>query len=256
MHPLKRRRTSRKVLLLAGFSSVALISGASFLATTGSISPAINVLPGSSSTGQVATVTGMSSSVTRSQGRATLQVGIALAQVTESYLALNKSRIDVTWVNATDAGRIFNNPNAQISVGVYHVVHTGDCSYAPSNDVEAPLVNITVSSQTYCAALDTGSTGSGVSSGKLLLTKTAFSGYLSPSEAGSGSLSACAAISGVTNESQEEAMPWCQLASTTDANQNDEFIVASITTPGGNPQGQQPDLNTLQFFIQAKTTGV
>lgn len=232
--------------------SLALVATAAFwLGSTGSVGLSISP-PSGTVNGAIADVTQMSASVTRSNGAANLQAGVTLARVAVAAPESNHFRLAIAWTNAADAAKVLNNPNAQISIGLYHPVHTGTCGYAPSNSVTAPLVNITdTDNGTYCAALDQTATGSAsVLNGKLLLAKNLVSGYLAPALDGSASVSACGA-STANSTATEEALPWCQPTSVTDPNQRALFVVASIVTPGGIPQGQQSSLSNLYFFFES-----
>ncbi|HUY06607.1 MAG TPA: hypothetical protein VMU99_05055 [Acidimicrobiales bacterium] len=241
-------RVRRRVFVLAGIGASFLGSVGFWLASTGVVSPSIAPPPGTPSSGALADVTTLSAVVTRTNGGAQLQTGVALAKVVFSSAMATSVRIDIAWTNTAQAAQVLNNPNAQISIGMYHTIHTGNC-VASSNSTDAPLVNLTdTDGKTYCVALDQGSTGRFVSSvGKLLLAQNQVGGYLLPSISGSGTLSACAS-SGTDTDT------WCQPASITDANQRALFVIASIVTPGGIPQGQQPGLATLSFYIGARAS--
>lgn len=237
------RRQALAVILVA-FAFIASVSY--WLATTGANSPSISPPSGTPSTGRIADVTTMSSTVTRTNGAANLQTGVALAKLTMSKTWSNHLRIEVSWTNAVAGAQVLNNPNAQISVGIYHTIHTGNCNSASTN-VDAPRVNLTdTDSNTYCAALDQGATGKFANStGKLLLARNQVAGYLLASVDGSGSLSACASSGSDTDT-------WCQPASLADSNQRALFVIASIVTPGGIPQGQQPGLSSLTFYTEVR----
>jgi hypothetical protein len=233
--------------------SLALLTTTGYwLATSGVSSPTISPLPGTSSSGEVATVTPMTSAVTRSNGSAQLQVGVALAKIVIASTLANHFRLHIAWTNAQQAGQVLNSPNAQVSMGVYHPIHTGNCNATNSTNVDAPLVNITdpANSATYCGALDQSATGSGSvsSTGKLMLATGLFTGFLSPALAPGGSISSCAA-SGVDTGS------WCQPSSVTSSTQRALFLVASVVTPGAIPQGQQSSLSSLYFFEEATQVG-
>jgi hypothetical protein len=110
-------------------------------------------------------------------------------------------------------------------------------------------VNLTdTDSNTYCAALDQTATGRFVSAtGKLLLAANQIGGYINPSIDGVAPLSAC-------GSSGSDTDTWCQPASISDSNQRALFVIASIVTPGGIPQGQQPTLTQLNFYAQVLRT--
>ena len=235
----------RRALALLAVSISFVATAGYWLGATGTTSPSISPLPGTSN-GAVADIAAMSSGVTRTNGGAQLQVGVALAKLTVAAAATNHLRLQVAWTNADQGGQVLNNPNAQISVGLYHPIHTGNCN-ASSQSVDAPLVNITdTDGSTYCGALDESATGSSSvsSAGKLLLAKSIVGGYLKPALDGSGSVAGCAGSSVDTGS-------WCQPSSISDADQRALFLVASIVTPGGIPQGQQASLDSLDFFEQA-----
>ena len=223
-----------------------VLTGAFWLGGSGTAGPSITPLAGSSD-GAVAAVTAMTSSVSRSSGGALLQTGVALSKIVVAASASNGIAVNVAWTNVSAAVRVLNNPNAQISIGLYHPIHTGNCVSA-STSVDAPLVNITDTDSTaLCGALDQAATGSASVSptGKLLLAPTVVGGTLTPALDGSGAISACAAAA-------NDNGGWCQPASISDSNQRALFVVASIVTPGTIPQGQQADLSTLDFFTSVR----
>ena len=239
--PHRRRRAAAIVFVGAAlFASVG-----SFLATTGISSPSVAPPPGTPSSGNVADVTTYTSTVNRTNGAAQLQVGVTLAKIVVSSLFSNGIRVNIDWTNTAQAAKVLNNPNVQISIGLYHTIHTGSCNTSSPGNVDAPLVSITdTDSNTYCAALDQGATGQFASpTGKLLLAQNQVGGFLLPSVDGSGALAACASSGTDTNT-------WCQPASlSSNANQRVLFVVASVVTPGGIPQGQQPSLATMSFYV-------
>ncbi len=248
--PPARRGRRRRGAIAIVIVCVAFVASVTYwLAASGATSSSITPPAGAPTSGAVAEVTTMSSSVTRTNGAAQLQTGVALAKLAASKGAANHLRVEVSWTDAVNGARVLNNPNAQISVGIYHTIHTGSCNSA-SNTVDAPLVNLTdTDSSSYCAALDQNATGKFVnSSGKLLLARDQISGYLLTTVDGSGSLSSCA--SSVTDTDT-----WCQPASVSNASQRALFVVASIVTPGGLPQGQQPQLTSLNFYTAVRTAG-
>jgi hypothetical protein len=242
-----RRRPTRarfRVLAVTALSASLLGSVSFWLATSGVTSASVAPPLGSPASGSIADVTTMNAVVTRTNGGAQLQTGVALAEITMSSSVTTSVRVDIDWTNTGQAAQVLNNPNAQISVGLYHTIHTGNCN-STVHSTDAPLVNVVdpANSAVYCAALDQGATGRFASStGKLLLSLSQVGGFLRPSVSGSGTLSACA--SSVTDTDA-----WCQQASLTNANQRALFVIASIVTPGGIPQGQQPTLTTLSFYI-------
>lgn len=239
-----RRRQLRRRRRLVAIASVGLgfaaTSGA-FLASSAVSSPVVSVAPGTPSDGLLADVTNMSPSVVNGQG---LQVGVALAKLTTASADLNQMRVEVDWTSASIAAQVLHNPNIQISVGIYHPIHLGACNVTTASTLE-PIVSVTDGS-TYCLALDESATGTAVSSsGKELLSHNQVGGFVAPQETSSGTLLTCA--TSVANETIND--PWCQPSTVTNASQRVLYVVASIVTPGGVPQGQQPTLNTMGFFI-------
>ncbi len=260
----KRRRrvgfiSSRKAPLAAITLTVALLAtGASFaLGNTGTSSTSITPAPGVPTNGSVAsTDTSIATAVTRSQGQAQLQTGVTLAriEVAPSYAA--RLRVSVFWTDPYDAGKALNNPNSQISVGIYDPIHTGNCVNTSSSTVAAYVTVTDGVSNTYCSRLDESATGSASvsASGKLLITSTIPGGYLLPASLDNGSLSACASFAGTATT--ETSLPWCEPTATaagalTSSGPGVLYVVASVLTPGGSPQGQQATLNSLSFFIDA-----
>lgn len=241
---LLRRRLAVVAIVVAAFST-----GAYVLATSGTSNLAISSPPGLPASGHVADVTAMTGTVTRTNGAATLATGVRIAKVNVAAAYANKMSLQISWTNVSQAVSVLNNPNAQISIGVYHTIHSGNCNTAGTGStVDAPLINLTdTDSATYCAALDQSATGSpSVSTtGKLLLTTSIVAGTLNPALAGSGTVSACAVNTANDND------VWCQPSSVTDANQRALFVIASVTVPGSIPSGQQASVSTLGFFVTA-----
>lgn len=248
-HPSRRRR--RALAACAVALAVAVSIAAFRLGNTGNGSLGISPLPGSNN-GEVANITSMSSKVTRSNGGAQLQTGIAIDRVAVAQAAANHLKLAVSWTNAQEGGQVLNNPNAQLSIGLYHPIHTGECTGATEKaatkgkEVEAPYVNITDeegAKQKLCGMLtEAGGSASVSSGGKLLLAKNLIAGYIAPSLEGKASLPACEAAT----------VEWCQPESVTEVNQDVFYMVASIVTPGGIPQGQQEQVGSLKFFVNAK----
>lgn len=239
-----RRRVLALVALVVAFAG----SAGYWLASSGVLTPSITPPLGTPTSGQVADVTPLSSSVTRTNGSAQLQVGVELAKIVVSKYKTTNIQVNIGWTNVNQATQVLNNPNAQISIGLYHTIHAGNCNTSTSHNVDAPLVNLTdTDSNPYCAALDETATGKFASpTGKLLLAINQVSGFLYPNLDGSGSMvSPCPLQSADPNDTGS----WCQATSITDANQRALFVVASIVTPGGIPQGQQASLSTLTFYV-------
>lgn len=247
--PSSRRRRRRALAITALAASIAVSLAAYRLANSGATGAEINVLPGSTN-GAVAVVTPLSSEVTRPNGGAQLDAGVALERVAVAQSAASHLQLLVAWTNVKEAVKVFNNPNVQISIGLYHPIHSGVCTSEDTEsnkgkEVDAPRVTITdTDSKTLCGALDEGAKGSASVSktGKLLLAKSIVGGYLDPSIAGKAALKECTAT-------KEE---WCQPKTVTDENQDALYLVASIVTPGGIPQGQQSQAGSLNFFAHAK----
>ena len=252
----RRRRSRRRRTLAVVGLGLSLAGTSSFwLASTGLVATSISPPAGSPTSGAVADVTPIGATVTRARGAATLQTGVALAEVTLSSAALSSLMVSVAWTNVAQAAQVLSNPNAQISVGLYYTIHTGNCNTSGTGSkTDAPLVNLTdpSDSSTYCAALDQSATGPVVSStGKLLLSGSQVAGYLRPNLT-SGSISGC-------TSSSVDTGTWCQpnvvvsgtAASELSTSERQLFVIASIVTPGGIPQGQQPSLPSLTFYIGA-----
>lgn len=156
--------------------------------------------------------------------------------------------VTVAWTNAADSERTLDNPNAQLSIGLYHPVATGSCpSTGGRPDPVAPQVTLTdTDGVSYCLQLDQSAGGSSSVSaqGKLFLTREIEQGYLLPSLADSaapGSLPACTTT----------AVPWCQPGTVTGPTAA-LYLIASVTTPKGIPPGAQEQLSSLQFYLSAR----
>lgn len=246
--PSRRRR---QTFALVAIAVAILASVAAFgLANTGNSEAEIKPLPGSEG-GAVAVVTAMSSKVTRPNGGAQLNTGVALARIAVAQAAASHIRVNVSWTNVQEvSGGILGNPNSQISIGLYHPIHSGECTSSDKEsnkgkEIAAPRVTIEdTNAEKLCGALDEASTGSSTVSaeGKLLLTKTLIGGFMEPSIAGKAALNACSAT----------AEAWCHTETVKDENQDPLYLVASIVTPGGIPQGQQSVAGSLKFFVNVK----
>lgn len=250
-----RRSTAkmlRRLVVVGGAVAAAVTSGLFFLGSSGTAGLSISTPPGLPSSGNVADVTTMTSSVTRTNGGALLQTGVTIAKINVAASYSAKIRVEIAWTNVNNAATLLNNPNSQISIGLYHAIHTGNCVGTSGGTTTAPLINLTdTDSNTYCVSLDQGSTGSpSVSStGKLLLAKNIVAGNLNPVQDLSGAESACAA-----NTLNDNDVP-CQPASVTDSNQRALFVIASVTTPGTIPPGQQGSVGSLAFFVHVRRLG-
>jgi len=250
--PHRRRRAAAIVFVGAAF--FALVG--SFLATSSTFGPTISPPAGTPTSGNIADVTNYSSPVNRTNGAAQLQVGVTLGKIVVSKMLTNAIQVIIDWTNTSQAVKVLNNPNAQISIGLYHPVSNGPCpSTTPS--VDEPLVTILDSdNNSYCVALDQQATGQFASStGKLLLAQNQVGGFLTPSldesaqsspNCGSGTVAWCQPLSLQSSDSATAALM---------ANQRVLFVVASIVTPGGVPQGQQPSISTLSFYIGVNARG-
>lgn len=249
-----RRSRLRGTIAAVAVAAALVATTAAWLGSSGATGPTITPPAGLSSTGNVANVTTLSSSVTRTNGNAHLQTGVAIARLDVQKDFTTKIRVDINWTNASDAAKILNNPNAQLSIGLYHPIHTGNCnSSSAGSTVTSPLVNVTDSDgDTYCMALDEGASGTpNVSStGKLLLAQNAIAGYLLPAATLASSPSDCAPSSSDTDV-------YCQPASAgaVSGGKRSLYVVTSITTPGGVPQGQVATLSTLSFYVNVDRVG-
>jgi len=245
-----RRRRRRRALALMALAAVALVSVVAYrLANSGATGAEIGALPGSTN-GAVASVTPLSSEVTRPNGGAQLDAGVALERIAVAQTAANHLQVLIAWTDVKEATKVLKRPNAQISIGLYHPIHSGECTSEDKEsnkgkEVDAPRVTITdTDSKMLCGALDKGAKGSSSVSntGKLLLAKALVGGYLDPSIQGKAALKECTAT-------KEE---WCQPKTVTNENQDALYLAASIVTPGGIPQGQQSQAGSLTFFVHAK----
>lgn len=245
--PSANKKRRRALALTAAALAVMAAVGTFMLGGTGSSSPSIKELPGASS-GAVAQVTELSSTVTRSKGAAQLDAGVALDRLLVAEEATNHIQVATAWTNVSEAAKVLLNPNAQLSIGLYHPIHTGECTATDNEsnkgkEVDAPRVTIEdTNKEKLCSALDEGAKGSASVSetGKLLLSKGLIAGYLRPSINGE-KLSACAA-SGTS---------WCK-PPTAGEHQAALYLVTSIVTPGGIPQGQQAQASKLNFYTKVK----
>lgn len=247
-----RRSTAtvlKRLVVVGAVVVAATTTGLYFLGASGSGSLSISAPAGLPASGNVADVTTMTASVTRTNGGALLQTGVTIAKINVAASYSNKIRAEIAWTNVNNAATLLNNPNSQISIGLYHAIHTGNCVGTSGGTTVAPLINLTdTDNATYCVALDQSATGSPSvsSSGKLLLAKNIVGGNLNPADDLSGAESACAA-----NTSNDNDVP-CQPASVTDANQRALFVIASVTTPGTIPPGQQGSVGSLSFFVRVR----
>ncbi|TAN22880.1 MAG: hypothetical protein EPN30_08025 [Actinomycetota bacterium] len=254
---MRKIKAARKRIYLATgiVFGVAVATVSSFaLGNSGASSASITPPAGTPANGAVASVdTSIASGVTRSNGAAQLDAGVVLARISVTPIYAAKLKVEVFWTDPYDAAQALNSPHAQISVGLYHPVHTGTCYNTDSTQTDT-LVTVT-DGTTYCAALDSAAGGSSnIGGGKILESRSMPSGYLLPAATDNGALSGCVGlgtgqIPSTPTASAEAALPWCQPASVTGSGAL--YVVASILTPGGVPPGQQSQLSSLSFFINA-----
>lgn len=247
-----RARRRRGALALAGLSLSLLATSGYWLAATGVVSTSIVPAPGSPASGSYADLSAMNTTVTSGNGEAQLQSGVALEQIVLSSAVVGHTNVNVAWTNATYVEQVLHSPWAQISLGLYYAVHSGACNHPHDHSEDSPLVTITdPNGQQYCAALDQSATGPSVSeTGKLLLARDQVAGSMQMNMPTS-SISACSPSS-----ANPDALVWCQPASDTNMNQRVLWVVATVTIPGDNhqgndngPPGQQSVVSALNFFF-------
>ena len=239
----RRHRSARRHVFVLVALIVALLASISYwLAVTASVPLSVTPAPGTPATG-FAKVIPMTSTVTRSNGGAALTAGITLAEVQLGYSAVDRARITVSWTDVATATRVLNNPNAQISVGLYRTVHSGACTSTTGATVADPNVTIKLSTVTYCTALSTHTTGKFVNAtGKVLLAYDQVHGYLlTHTLPATRTLPPCASTTAA----------WCQPGGLPTAQSRALFVVASIVNPGNTPKGQQSQLTSLKFYVSA-----
>lgn len=243
----RRHRSARRHVFVLVALIVALLASISYwLAVTASVPLSVTPAPGTPATG-FAKVIPMTSTVTRSNGGAALTAGITLAEVQLGYSAVDRARITVSWTDVATATRVLNNPNAQISVGLYRTVHSGACTSTTGATVADPYVTIKLptgtSTVTYCTALSTHTTGKFVNAtGKVLLAYDQVHGYLL-----THTLPATRTLPSCTST----AATWCQPGGLPTAQSRALFVVASIVNPGNTPKGQESQLTSLSFYVSA-----
>ena len=252
--PHSRRRAQRTAALLV-LAGTLLGTVGYWLATSGVTATSIAPTQGlNATTGLVADVSQLGSTVScLCDGAAHKQSGVGVSAITiaESYTA--KVEVTVAWTDPEDANKVLDNPNAQISFGLYHpVAYTSNDTSKGTCSTRGAVI-VPYGSDYYCALLDTGATGSssvatsGSDQGELLLSKTLLSGFLLPSATAPPSPVACADDGGSSPSN------WC----TTTGQGTDQltmFVVASILTPGGVPRGQQAKAGNLDFYVGARPT--
>jgi hypothetical protein len=214
----------RRSLAVTGVLLAVMGTTAFWTANTGAVESNVQILPGLPKNGksvQVDQFVGGANAASSTGGTPTLQDGIALARLTVPAAVANKVRISLTWTNPQQVRTLFRSRNVNITVGIYHLVHTGYCrlpyggQWGRWNGNQASVTQtvyegaqVVASSDSwrqnystvpkYCALMDVGSTGSGSvggswedpGKGALLISNTAPSGYLIPSLA-FGPQSAC-----------------------------------------------------------------
>ncbi|MDA8296741.1 MAG: hypothetical protein M0004_09175 [Actinomycetota bacterium] len=241
----------RKPIAVAIVALTALTTGSLFfLGTTGTSSLSITPPAGVPSSGGIASVTDMSATMSAGTGAAQKQDDLVIAAVTTAASEANAIKVSISWLDPNDAGKVLNNPNAQISVGLYAPVATGSCSGStattPSGAPETISFTAT-NNMPYCGQLQPATGSSSVSSdpttgaAALFLSTSLLSGYLLPSTDLSGSEVACSAAVSTTP---------CLISSQA-GSQRIFFVGLSILTPGHSPTGQQSQLGTLSFFVRA-----
>lgn len=250
------RATSKKaralaVLVVAGAAIWAVSSF--YLADTGSNT--VNIQPASNlGNGSPFQLTSISSTVTRPNGNASIQAGVAIARVVMVKGYGNRLKVDVAWLDPRDSSQVLNNPNAQIYAGLFHPVAQGtSCTPAsPSvSDTQATITDdLGAGNVQYCTEIDPGATGSmmikDTGTSKLALSPTNISGYIASSLSDSSTID-CTATNNDT---------WCHptaLAASGGFNYNVVWLVLTIVTPQGKPAGQQNNVSSLSFFTQAKS---
>lgn len=233
----------RRAIAFAAAAFAFLATGTYWLAASGSTTPTIGAPDGVAADGSVAEVGTMSTSVTRSNGGAYKETGKTIAKLKIAKGYTSELRVSVVWTNPVHAAKVLNNPHAQIVMGLYRPVSlkgAGACSTAGA-------LAVTDGATTFCTVRDGAATGSSSvsSSGELLITQQELAGFLSPT------ISAASASSCVTDTGAPTT--WCQPSTTyVTANERLLYLIASITVPGGIPQGQQNQVGTLDFYVQAK----
>ena len=254
--PPKGRKRSRRAVAIFLVVLAFVGSAVFYLATSGTVGSSFSAAPGTVD-GEVANVIPMSATVSRSVGAAQLQSGITIARVLVAKDFTNHNKVSIAWLNPQDATRVLNNPNAQIAMGIYRPVHTGSCTGSDPNTAvsvdDNTLSGNSTSAADFCAYLDTGATSSPpFDQGQLLLSRTMLTGYLRPSVDGS---TGAACGSGTTAWCQPSAMSTNGALAGDETLQRAFYVIASILTPGGNPQGNVSQLNTLSFNVIVKRTG-
>ncbi len=211
-----RRRIARRRLawVFAGLG-VALLAGTSvaFLNTNGTASASISPLS-TSYGGKGIDVVPVSNTVTVTNGMAQTQAGVELYRIDMASATLgDQLLIHFDWLNGQDAQKVLNNPNAWIQVGVYDNSGT-----APSGSpLACPTGQYLLADPTngnVCVSADSGGQASAQ------LTAANADALLVPSQ----------------NPTSDTSL----------------YLVASITTPGHAPPGQQSGLTTLRYNVDAQ----
>ena len=252
---MSARVTTKKAraLALMVVAGVAIYTISTFaLASTGQNSA--NVQPASNFTGgSPFELTSVSTPITRPNGNASIQAGVAIAEIKLIQGYGSRLKVDVAWLDPRDAAQVLNNPNAQIYAGLYHPVSQGgDCPSTP-HSVSDNYASIVDGGVHYCLIVDPHETGSlmfedsSAGSSKLILSPSSISGYIASSLSDPTSTD----CTGINN-----ADAWCTPTALTPSegySYNVVWLVLTIVTPGGKPAGQQNNINDLSFYTQAKS---
>lgn len=187
----------KKRLLLSVGIIIALLGTVTAWMQT-SASNALNISPESTlASGEIVVVTPLSSSFTITQGAAQIVTGVELYQIDLGAARFSDLiRVEVILLNPQDVGKVLNNPNAYIDIGVW---------YEDGNGLHTLTDNTKVSK-------DPGTRASA------RMSKTVGNVYIYPSVTMRDTL----------------------------------YILASITTPGGIPPGQQVQLFDLKFYCDVR----
>lgn len=235
-----RFRRSRRGLAVLGVA-IAVASMATFyLADSGTLAlPTAPTPAGAAAGGVIATFTPLvPSTLSVPQGQGAQKIdGVLLGKVTVAAGFAPRLRVDISWLDPKNAGAVLNNPNAWMAFGLYYPIHTGACT--ASDPVNSQTL---VDGATLCAAANTQGSGPLTYNGLLTINATMLSGFILETAADPASPPACGATGSA----------WCAPAGLA-VNQNIFYVAASINTPGGIPPGQLPLINTLNFYIGARS---
>jgi hypothetical protein len=252
-------RHRRRVTVLSVALGVGLIASAvSWLGASGVLSTNIQPIVGSSSTGQIATITSatLNGQVTAT-GHTTVGVPVSRAVVVSSYVNNTTTHhnvlFSVSWTNAVQATL---HGNDVIAVGLGYPVSesSGTCTspalyVADSQIVAHSGVCVLVDPSTAGRNVVT-SSGSG-QQGMMILQKSSPGGSLAPGTAPPASVPLCTT----------SVVTWCQphnvgdqtVSGTTNVTY---YFVAQVVNNGGHvPPGSQPSPGSFQFFVAARAMG-